>query len=485
MSVIRQIRTHEQIKKHLALLYYFQPAMGLYLDAQTSLSVSRFIYNPDQKKEIVLKTTTTERPKGSSVTVRYMLEGSIYYFKSELKTFTPFSHYGAFYKIGSPQSVRAINRRNFLRLQPSDHAPVMVTLNLPGIGPISEPVKDLSAGGISLLIPQKYGITSIEAELDIILHLPDRSPLSTTAVVKNKAQSSEGLRLGVEFYQMSDDNQKKLTDYIVSYTLSAKHREESQNTSEIPTIYLIQDNKKMEESLSYLKQPYRLLCQDIKEEWKSIGNASPDILLFNLETIPANSLISKIQSLSNWRTPPPAIVISQDESLEIECDATILSQFKDPAMLIEAVEQARNLQNISKKDIKKTIFKLPTAHQTAKKVILVLDLLQNFSKDVVNEMESKQFAVKVLPHLQGILDVIKKFKPKLIVINVDVELSLDGFFRMVKINKLAQSIPFAILLDDISKKTNQLQKKYNLDISFHSTHFPPKDLADQLTLKIL
>jgi c-di-GMP-binding flagellar brake protein YcgR len=182
-----------------------------------------------------------------------------------------------------PQTIYAINRRNYLRLYQNDIDPIPVTLYLPGKAPLTQIAQDISAGGISLLIPSEFNLPANHIEMGIELHLPGYNALNKMVTLRNRVRCKDGIRLGLEFTDISKENQKELIDYIVKHTLENIFSRRSNFSSDLPLLCMIHDNDKIEESLAYLRQSYRIVRQELNASWNSTAQITPDVLLFNLD----------------------------------------------------------------------------------------------------------------------------------------------------------------------------------------------------------
>jgi c-di-GMP-binding flagellar brake protein YcgR len=339
MTTIRQIQTTEQIKAHFLLAYHVQPAMTVCFDSTVTSEVNRLMLNSKGPDEIVLKIISPHLPKATDVSVKYMLDGFEHHFVSRIIDVKPLGNAGSFLKIRLPTVIRAVNRRNSVRINPSGRESVQVALFLSDRAPASCLVIDISMGGFALIVPSSDPIISYQDEIKGELHLPDHTILPTMVKIRNMIQQQDRYRIGMEFSSMSKDTLKKLMDYIVGHTVKNRDIQSSAPAKQQPHLCLIHDNQRYGDTLNYLEPFYHLVRQDIRADLKPMIQMIPDVLLFNLDTIRPHTLIPKIRTLTNMKKTP-AIVINEDDAMDACMDATILSQFKDPAALIEAVEHS-------------------------------------------------------------------------------------------------------------------------------------------------
>ena len=489
MTTIRQIQTAEQIKTHFLLAYHVQPTMTVCFDGTVTSEVNRLIFNSNGPDEIVLKIISPHLPKATDVSVKYMIDGFEHHFISRIIDVKPLGNVGSFLKIRLPGVIRAVNRRNSVRINPSGQEPVRVTLSLSDKAPISCLVIDISMGGFALIVPSGDPVITYPYEIKGELHLPDQNILPTMVKLRNMIQQQDRYRIGMEFNSMSKDTLKKLMGYIVGHTVKNRDIQSSAPTRQQPLLCLIHDNQRHDDTLNYLEPFYHLVRQDIKADLKPIIQMVPDVLLFNLDTIKPHTLIPKIRTLTNLKKTP-AIVINEDDAMDACLDATTLSQFKDPAALIEAVEQSissgGNLPNGS--PISLTNYsekKIETDPKCVKKdkTILVMDLKQNIPAKLVEAIESRHITVRIHTDLKGIFDHIKKIKPISVVINSDFDAIFGNLLKILSINKFTKKLPLLIMADPLTASQWTSFKKNNVKILTFPNHMNADEIAIQLTQK--
>ncbi len=392
----------------------------------------------------------------------------------------PLGGIGAFIKIQIPQNVRAVNRRNYLRLYPDKGERIEIKFVLPGTKDDFIEVHDISAGGFSLLLQPSHEVVRRDiTEVDVELYLPDRNKVSAGVTVRNKLPLANGQRLGAEFTYISVEEQKKLMNFIIQRALSRRGGQLQKSTVQPPLLCLVHDNCNADETLSYLEKPYRLIRQNIKADWKSFKGLSPDVLLFNLDSMQADILLPKLRTLSHFQSTP-AIIMAEQEPCDVSCDATFLAQLKDPAILIEAIEKA--IEPNMEISLSRPLLSADNQSLCSRpdKVILILDLKQSICPELVKAIETRSIAVEIRSDLQGIFNQIKQVQPILIVIHSDYDATLNNFFQMLKINKYAQTIPLTILSENRDETFLELKQKTKQNVDIVSKELPIDKLVKQL-----
>lgn len=481
MATSLQIRASDQIQHHLLLIYDLQPTMSVGFGPKSSAAVGRFIYDPKKPEEIVLKTVFLENSKNASgeLRVNYVIEGYEHHFVSRIKTISPVDNVSTFFKIHSPTVINAINRRNYLRFCPGCREPVQATLyQQEGKGSPTYVVQDISAGGFSFFDPAKHQLPTHKKEINVQLRLPNHYIFPARVTLRNILKRDDGIRIGTEFVKISAENQKYLIDYILERKFNLHNALKIDSSVKLPILCIIQDNCRIDDALSYLEKSYRLIRQDVKGDWKPMADITPDLFIFNVNSIRFDMILLKLRSLTSLQKIP-AIVITDKKQADASCDATFLSEFKDPAMLIDAVEYAIG----NKRDMQQrapSLFKAGFDPVEDQKKILIVDLKGGFPDKAVESINSKIVEAKIVNNLQGILDTIRKIKPVMIVIHSDADPPLANLLKMLKFNIHAKSVPLSILVDEKTKKSNVIDSFLDDGTNLFSSQMDPVQLADRL-----
>ena len=273
------------------------------------------------------------------------------------------------------------------------------------------------------MVPSTYSFMDSQKELSGSLSLPGHSTFGVAVRIRNHLNRNDGMRFGAEITQISQDGKKRLADYTVSQTLRARRSSRDQ-PSRSPTLCVIHDNTKMDASLAYLDQPYQVLRQRLDGDWKPMARVSPDVLLFNLDSVNALALLPRLKGLANWQHTP-AIVIAVQEHPCPDCEATVLSQFKDPAVLIDAIEQALPMKAIHTANASEAI-EIQSNGQEPQREILILDLDRNVPETLVQAIGEHGFSVEVTTDLPGMNETIRRIRPVLIAVHSPLEVSLQN-----------------------------------------------------------
>jgi hypothetical protein len=180
------------------------------------------------------------------------LDGFEHHFISRIVDIKPLSKVGSLLKIRPPAAIRAVNRRNFVRIIPSYREPVQVTLFLSDDSPVSRSVTDISMGGLALIVPTNDQIITDPLEIKGELHLPGQNILSIMVKVRNMIQSKDSYRIGMEFNPMSKDILNKPMDYIVGNAVKNRDIQSSSPDKQGPLLCLMHDNQRDNDTLNYL-----------------------------------------------------------------------------------------------------------------------------------------------------------------------------------------------------------------------------------------
>jgi len=478
MTIIRQIQSVEQIESHLLWVYRVQPMMTLRADAGSPITVRRFIFNIHRSEEIVVRTAPLALPIDRPVTISYFFNGFEHYFESEIISANNVKNVGTFFKIRRPMAIRAVNRRKWLRCYPGDQLPLKVTLDLPNSGPVTTCVQEFSANGFSLVVSSDCAVPKCQDEVDSELEIPGHGSVRATIVVRNLLESGQGVRIGTEINKISEANKKMLIDFAVAHTIKSKCAQRNDLKASPPTLCLIHDNCKMDDTLDYLEAPYRLIRHDIKSDWKKMLQMSPDALLFNLDSVNPSSLLPKLRSLANFQETP-AIVIADEDKMDTGCDATVLSQFNDPAVLIETIEQSISTRKESL-EILSSAYQVENEQKSVNASILIIDLIGGFSSALIEAIESQTFQVTINTGLTRMLDTVMKIKPVAVVIHSRIDGTFINLLRLLKMNKHTKGLPLVALSANVMSDRKNLGKNMDPNINLLPIHSEPVTLARQI-----
>lgn len=478
MTIIRQIQSLEQIESHLLWVYRVQPMMTLRAETGSPTTVRRFIFTIHRSEEIVVRTAPLPLPLQCPVTISYFLNGFEHSFDSEIVSANKNKDVGTFFKIRRPMAVRAVNRRKWLRCYPRDQLPLKVILDLPDSGPVTTCVEEFSANGFSLVVPSDCALPKCQDEVDSVLEVPGHGELRATIVVRNLHESGQGVRIGTEINKISEANKKMLVDFAVAHTIQNKCVQRNDRQASPPTLCLIHDNCKMDDTLDYLEAPYRLIRHDIKSDWKKMLKMSPDALLFNLDSVNPSALLPKLRSLANFQETP-AIVIADEDKMDIGCDATVLSQFNDPAVLIETIEQSI-LTRKESLEILSSAYQGENEKKSANASILIIDLIGGFSNALIEAIESQTFQVTINTGLTRMLDTVMKIKPVAVVIHSRIDGTFINLLRLLKMNKHTKGLPLVALSANVMSDRKNLGKNLDSNITLLPIHSEPVTLARQI-----
>ena len=484
MTTIRQINSLEQMKLHLTGVYRSQPMIEM-LFGKAVIGAARISYDANRPDEIVIRATTPMLPKGSVLKLKYFIDGFEYIFESEVINIRSLGNTGAFIRIRRPQTINGSNRRRYLRYYPTCQQPIHVTLTLPQSGAVAFPVQDVSASGFSFLLPFNTDVSAFKKKINCLLDLPGHDTIESEISLKNVTKRKDGFRVGAAFSTLSETNQRKLIDFTVQQTLKNRLAYRRDQGGPLPTLCLIYDNEKNEEQLSYLEQSYRLIRQSTNADWKPMARFSPDVLLFNLNTIDPAVLLPKLRNLNTLKQAPAIVIANERRVEDLSGDATVLSQFKDPAVLIEAVEQLVPVYE-PPLEIASSAHPGNTQPKENTDAIFIIDLKNDLPQRLVESLEKQHFTVVVKKDSQVLLNAIQNVNPVLIGISSDIDISFENLMRMLKLNKHTKNRRLFLLLDDEDENDQKAFKRTKKSgITVFRGVVDPVDLARQITILAL
>ncbi len=104
-------------------------------------------------------------------------------------------------------------RRRFVRVAPEPNAPIEVQIMGPEFLEIRN-AKDVSEGGLAIVVPHGFAGYDLEAELEVLVHLPGETTFSARARVRHSRESGDRRVFGVAFIDLADSARATLRRYI-------------------------------------------------------------------------------------------------------------------------------------------------------------------------------------------------------------------------------------------------------------------------------
>jgi c-di-GMP-binding flagellar brake protein YcgR len=107
----------------------------------------------------------------------------------------------------------AINRRAHVRVRPDPRAPVEVQIMGDGFLDIVR-ARDVSAGGVSVYVGHNFDGCNIEAEVELVVKLPQQKPFVVRGVVRHRSTVGDRRTFGVEFRDMPPEKAAQIEAFV-------------------------------------------------------------------------------------------------------------------------------------------------------------------------------------------------------------------------------------------------------------------------------
>ncbi|MCP4601526.1 MAG: PilZ domain-containing protein [Proteobacteria bacterium] len=112
------------------------------------------------------------------------------------------------------QDPQGRNRRRFSRVAPMDGEPVEIQIIGENFMEQIE-ARDISKGGISILVPHMFEGCRVDGELDLIISLPKTRPFMARATIRHtKSRDDETGIFGVKFTSIEEAHIQTVEDYV-------------------------------------------------------------------------------------------------------------------------------------------------------------------------------------------------------------------------------------------------------------------------------
>jgi hypothetical protein len=149
------------------------------------------------------------------VAVSYSLDSYVYTFEAEaLHVLADPSRSGTLITLNLPDRVARIERRRFRRVPCSGREPVVVRPCLRNGEPFAGTAIDVGLRGVSFLVPGDFTPLQVGDSFPILVVLPRLGELSLNAIARAVVRISDGLRVGVEFVDFSEEEAELIRQYV-------------------------------------------------------------------------------------------------------------------------------------------------------------------------------------------------------------------------------------------------------------------------------
>lgn len=478
MPIVHPITDSQLILAHLEELYREQPQICITMEAHANLYVNRLIYEPLRPVDLLLKVNEEIRQAPSRVDINYALRGKPHCFQGEVVTCRCLGAGGAILKVRLPELIGILNRREHLRVQPSELMPVTLSLTQASGTILSSAVQDISGGGLCFQVP--LGSLSLDGSTKIPtrVNLPGGHLVSATIIIRRLAPEGEMIRVGAEFCSLSQEGRQTICDYVIQACLGPD-RPSLSSSGQLPTVCVIGQGVDDDDDLVQLESPYRLIRHELGADWKHLVKVEPDVILFcNLGSLQPERFIPKVKALPNLNTSP-SVLITDEPKLNPGLDAVIVPSGADPASLIEAMERSiieRHREN-------GRLSKGSDVADSDNRTILVLNQQRRIALKTVCCIRSRDYRPIVLPNQRQFLSYLTGHRPILMVIAAESVRVLKPLLKELAANADLSAVPRVLVVDppegiDIAKLSQPIHQSESTFLLFK--HLPEADLADQI-----
>lgn len=123
-------------------------------------------------------------------------------------------------KIRYPETIEIVQRRSYVRVDPSITKPIVISFESGKLSQleINIPVRDISEGGVSLILPVDIGKKLSKGTVfdKVSISIPDRGKIITKGIIRSLLQeSSEKQICGVELLGLTEDQMDIIYRYVV------------------------------------------------------------------------------------------------------------------------------------------------------------------------------------------------------------------------------------------------------------------------------
>ena len=123
-------------------------------------------------------------------------------------------------KIRYPETIEVVQRRNYVRVDPSIIKPIVISFESDKLSQIeiNLPVRDISEGGVSLILPVDIGKQLSKGTIfnKVSISIPDRGKIITKGIIRSLLKGSPEKQIcGVELVGLTEDQMDIIYRYVV------------------------------------------------------------------------------------------------------------------------------------------------------------------------------------------------------------------------------------------------------------------------------
>ena len=466
-----------EIKSHLTELYHLQVSVSFCIDEKVELPGGFLIYDEDMNDGLMVKTRTVLIHGTPDVELIYSHMGRICRFSSRIVAQVESTSRYSFYRIEMPEFIATLERRTYLRVNPSEEEHVYVEFPIVEIGEVLFPVLDISGGGLAFLVPEDFSMIEKDAAFSLKLTLQGEPPIKFDALVMDIAPFLQLQRVGIEFVNMAESDRAMIFRYVFQKQREAKQVSDpaAKITEERLTIVLVSKADTLK--YQFLKERNSLKVLNELKDPEDIIKLAPDIVILDLANSNANSFINTVQNAHSTAGFPVLVVGSDPKGL---VPTSEFIAYSPPPFKREFVVRAMK-QLMRRHHLFCRCNEMKLAHPGKNNGITVLVIDSCRHLDDTNTRALRENGYKVVA-LEGEDDLLSRAigaAPDIIVMDERFEKTdLFSLCKIMSINKKLNAIPKLLATEDMEAVADLYEGDIVTDLLIYPF------IADELLAKI-
>jgi len=402
-------------------------------------------YETGNSKELLVRTRPGKYPKSGEVYVTCAYSKALYIFKSKIVGLKETRSKYAYIRIKYPENIAKEERRRFVRVRPSEKAPVYTQFALPDKRTVTVEAMDMSGGGIACVLPNNLATFKTGNSFHMVIMLPTFGEVQTWVTVLSMAHLFNMVRIGMIYSIMSEPAHGLIMSYVT--TREQEIKQESRNIVPIASfakadICLIEKGRH-HDKYTFLENIFNVIKTDFPGADSVLTAHPPELIILSDSAPYALQSLEDIRKHRILKNIPIIVLTEKDEGSDdkLKNEVIINTPYHERFLIQESgnlIEQYRLSKNITIKPFKSVSGK--------GNKILIIDRFRHFSRNNIKTLTDYGFEVCVNRKEDNILTKTRQVHPDLILLDEEMENSNPvSLCRSMNLNKSINTIPKIIV----------------------------------------
>jgi len=430
-----------KVEAHLQEIAEMEIPVYVLIDELTVLSDCRLVYDEENRKELIIKAKPGHYPVKVRLKLTYANLRTLYSFKSEIISQKNIDG-SALLSIRIPETITKDERRRCFRVKPSEEIPVCIRIPLDDKMVIDTEAVDIASRGVSFVAPDNIGPFHIGNALPLTVSIPGFGDIQIEASVRNIEKMHEMTRIGMEFSEMSETEQRKIIQYVTNRELEIRNQTREEQLEKKPIVCIVDDDQN-DDRYDFLKYTYEVFATDHFNLVTKLLAHLPDLIVINCD-IPEILILLRIIARHHILKGIPVVLTGTEKECPNGAPVKTVyfsSPFKEK-LFLKTLEDLIDKCALLKKLDENKFRIIPTKPVK----ILIIDRFANLGTDNIGALKKYGFHVSIHGNEKNILEKIESNYPDIIIFDEQTEkIDPPSMCSLLNMNKTIKCIPKIIL----------------------------------------